>query len=188
MPCSLLHRRTQCNSRQSRRKTLDRTRAGPVSFQLGRHWPPVSVSSDIGQEAEPPDHQMKRVTGIGGVFIKSRNPEALAAWNQRHLGIDVQSWLGTTFRWQTEDSPTPHGATVWSVTPWEWRRMGSCQATFMINYRVADLRGLLEALRLEGCEVSDTIEEDEHGLFGWTTDLDGNRVELWQPPDGRLPD
>lgn len=126
---------------------------------------------------------MKRVTGIGGIFLRAKDPQALGAWYKTHLGIDVQDWGGAVFRW-VDDTGTPTaGTTVWSVSD------GSCiepsKATFMVNYRVEDLHGLLSLLRTEGCQVLDKIEESEFGKFGWVVDPEGNKVELWQPPPGQ---
>lgn len=127
---------------------------------------------------------MKRVTGVGGVFLKSKDPSALREWYRRHLGIDAEEWGGVSFRWQTEDNPQGVGTTVWSVFDAESKYFDPSPAAFMVNYRVADLHELLVALREEGCVVDEKIEESEFGKFGWVMDLDGNRVELWEPPVG----
>lgn len=127
---------------------------------------------------------MKRVTGIGGIFFKARDPAALGAWYKKHLGIDVQSWGGAAFDW-TDESGTPvGGATAWSLTGTDSKQFAPSTANFMVNYRVADLHGLLSALRSEGCTVLDKTDESEYGKFGWVMDPEGNKVELWQPPDG----
>lgn len=129
---------------------------------------------------------MLRVTGIGGIFIKARDPEIMKAWYRRHLGIDVQDWGGTSFSWNNPDRPEPDGgSTAWSIFPADSSCFAPSTAPFMINYRVADLHALLAALRAEGCSVDDTVDESEYGLFGWVMDPEGNRVELWQPPAGK---
>lgn len=125
---------------------------------------------------------MKRVTGIGGVFIKARDPQATIAWYREHLGIDVQAWGGTAFRWR--DDPSPGACTIWSVAGMESDYFAPGSASFMVNYRVADLHALLAALRAEGCNVVDKVDESEFGKFGWVIDPEGNKVELWQPPEG----
>jgi len=130
---------------------------------------------------------MKRVTGIGGIFFKARDPDALRAWYQRHLGIDVQDWGGATFRWHDPSHPSPDGATVWSIFEPTSDYFAPSQASFMINYRVADLAVLLETLRAEGCTVDAKTESSEFGRFGWVMDPEGNRVELWEPPSGTIP-
>ena len=128
---------------------------------------------------------MQRVTGIGGVFFKAKDPLALREWYREHLGIDVEDWGGTAFRWVTPDNPNGTGTTVWSVFEESSTYFAPSTAPFMINYRVADLHSLLAALRAEGCAVDDKVDESEFGKFGWVMDPEGNRVELWQPPEGR---
>ena len=125
---------------------------------------------------------MKRVTGIGGVFLKAQDPAKLGSWYKTHLGIDVQKWGGAAFRW-TDDAGAPvNGTTAWSVG--NGANFEPSHAAFMVNYRVADLRGLLKALREEGCQVVGDAEESEYGIFGWVMDPEGNKIELWQPPEG----
>lgn len=128
---------------------------------------------------------MKRVTGIGGVFFKSRDPKALGAWYKTHLGIDVQPWGGASFDWNGPDNPGGVGTTVWSLFPADTRYLAPSAAAFMVNYRVADLAALLEVLRSEGVQVEGKVEESEFGKFGWVIDPEGNKLELWQPPDGK---
>ncbi len=126
---------------------------------------------------------MKRVTGIGGIFFKARDPQALAAWYRKHLGIDVQEWGGTVFPRTADDGSPDGGMTVWSLCGDEKFAPGT--ASFMVNYRVADLAGLLAALRDEGCEVVGDMEESGFGKFGWVLDPEGNKIELWEPPRGQ---
>ncbi len=128
---------------------------------------------------------MKRVTGIGGVFFKSRDPQALAAWYRRHLGIEVEDWGGCVFRWASADNPQGGGTTTWSPFPADTGYFAPSEATFMINYRVDDLRALLAVLREEGVQVDPKVDESAYGLFGWVFDPDGNKLELWQPPAGQ---
>ena len=128
---------------------------------------------------------MKRVTGIGGIFFKARDPKALQAWYRRHLGIDVQDWGGAAFSWADETGTPTGGTTVWSVSGQGSDYFAPSTAPFMINYRVADLAALLAALREEGCQVLDKTDDSELGKFGWVIDPEGNKVELWQPPAGQ---
>jgi predicted enzyme related to lactoylglutathione lyase len=125
---------------------------------------------------------MRRVTGIGGIFFKAKDPATLRAWYQRHLGIDVQPWGGAAFEWKDEAGNATGGTTVWSVSKMD---TDTFQAPFMINYRVADLDALLKALREEGCHVLEKSDDSEYGKFGWVIDPEGNKVELWQPPEGQ---
>lgn len=126
---------------------------------------------------------MQRVTGIGGIFFKSRNPQALGAWYRDHLGLDVTDWGGVVFQWGGPDSSP--GVTIWSPFAADTNKMEPSTAPFMFNFRVADLDALLAALRAEGCNVMDASENSEFGKFGWVIDPDGNKVELWEPPSGR---
>jgi predicted enzyme related to lactoylglutathione lyase len=126
---------------------------------------------------------MKRVTGIGGVFIRSQDPAKLRSWYKTHLGIDVQEWGGAAFRWVDAAGAPANGTTVWSVGDGSY--FAPSNATFMVNYRVADLHGLLRLLREEGCQVLEKVEQSEFGIFGWVMDPEGNKVELWQPPEGQ---
>lgn len=125
---------------------------------------------------------MRRVTGIGGIFFKARDPQALAAWYRTHLGLDVQDWGGVSFRW-ADDSPT--GTTVWSPFPQDTSYFAPGSAPFMVNYRVHDLHALLAQLRAEGCAVDDKVEESAYGRFGWVFDPEGHKIELWEPPAGQ---
>jgi predicted enzyme related to lactoylglutathione lyase len=128
---------------------------------------------------------MKRVTGIGGIFFKAGDPVALRAWYRKHLGIDVQEWGGAAFSWADETGSPTAGTTIWSIGGAEGDAFAPSPASFMINYRVADLAGVLQALRDEGCKVLDKTDDSEFGKFGWVMDPEGNKVELWQPPAGR---
>ncbi len=128
---------------------------------------------------------MKRVTGIGGIFFKAKDPEALGAWYKAHLGIDVQAWGGAAFDWKGPHNPEGTGTTAWSLFAADTDPFTPSPAPFMINYRVEDLDALLTALRAEGAQVEDKVDESEFGKFGWVIDPEGNKVELWQPPAGQ---
>jgi predicted enzyme related to lactoylglutathione lyase len=125
---------------------------------------------------------MKRVTGIGGIFFKAKDAPALRSWYQRHLGIDVQEWGGTAFTWADADGKPVGGMTVWSVAAQDSTQFAPGNASFMVNYRVEDLHALVGALKAEGCNVLDDISDSEYGKFAWVIDPEGNKVELWQPP------
>ena len=125
---------------------------------------------------------MKRVTGVGGIFIKARDPKALREWYTRHLGITIESYGGTAFPWNEEN-----GVTVWSIMPETSTYFDPSTARFMVNYRVENLEALLAVLRQEGCDVDSKTDFSEFGKFGWVMDPEGNRIELWEPPAGKLP-
>ncbi|RPI06042.1 MAG: VOC family protein [Ignavibacteriae bacterium] len=128
---------------------------------------------------------MKRVTGIGGIFFKSKNPDSLRTWYHQHLGIDIESWGGFAFKWRSENNPEGIGTTAWSIFKDETKYFDPSKASFMINYRVENLDELLRLLKSEGCQVDPKVDESEFGKFGWVMDPEGNRIELWQPPAGQ---
>ncbi len=123
---------------------------------------------------------MQRVTGIGGIFFKAKDPKALAAWYQRHLGFDIQNWGGAVF--QTQHAEIDLAMTNWCPFAADTDYFAPSQAPFMINYRVNDLAALLALLKTEGVTVDDKVESSEFGHFGWIFDPEGNKIELWQPP------
>ena len=128
---------------------------------------------------------MKRVTGIGGIFFKAKDAVALQAWYKRHLGIDVQDWGGTAFNWADSDGKPTGGTTVWCIGSDSGEQFGPNNAPFMVNYRVEDLDVLVALLKTEGCNVLNKNEDSELGKFAWVIDPEGNKVELWQPPEGQ---
>lgn len=123
---------------------------------------------------------MKRVTGIGGIFFKAKDPKALADWYKDHLGLDVTDWGGAIFSWGGPGSEK--GMTIWSPFKSDTTYLDPGTASFMVNFRVAALHAVLAALKSEGCNVEDRTEESEQGKFGWVIDPEGNKVELWEPP------
>jgi len=125
---------------------------------------------------------MPRVTGIGGIFFKAKDPAALREWYRRHLGLDIQDWGGAVFH-----GPEAAGATVWNIFEADSDYFEPSPSPFMINYRVTDLDAVLATLRADGCAVDNRTEVSEFGRFGWVMDPEGHRVELWQPPPGGIP-
>jgi len=131
---------------------------------------------------------MKRVTGIGGIFFKSENPQQLYDWYEKHLGIQRDPNAGSAvFQWrelQAADGtqPGPEGCTAWSIFPQTTKYFGESKAGFMHNYRVENLDALLEDLKNSGVEIDPHREDADYGRFAWITDPDGNRIELWESP------
>ena len=124
---------------------------------------------------------MARVTGIGGVFFKCKgDPAAFTAWYQNHLGMRLEVWGGAVLRWP-EDQAEDKGVTVWHVAGHDSQWFAPSTSSFMINYRVDDMAGLLAQLRAAGVEVLQGPESHENGKFAWILDPDGNKVELWEP-------
>jgi len=117
---------------------------------------------------------MERVTGIGGVFLRARDPEALNAWYAEHLGVGGDPVTGEP--WRQEAGPT-----VWSAFASDTDYFGRPEQTWMVNFRVRDLDAMLAQLRAAGSRVDDTVGEYDYGRFGWAHDPEGNRFELWEP-------
>jgi len=125
---------------------------------------------------------MKRVTGIGGLFFKSKDPEKSREWYRKHLGIQSGQY-GGTFEWRHADRKENKGYTAWGPFSDDTEYFKPSDKEFMINYRVDNLEKLLEVLREEGVEVVGEIEKFDYGKFGWVMDPDGQKIELWEPND-----
>jgi predicted enzyme related to lactoylglutathione lyase len=118
----------------------------------------------------------QRVLGIGGVFFRSEQPDALARWYAEHLGIERDpEFAGKAFVAREGDQ------TVWALFPADTAYFGADGRQLMVNYRARDLDAMLGQLRAAGVPVDDRVEEIENGRFGWATDPEGNRFELWEP-------
>ena len=124
------------------------------------------------------------VTGLGGVFFKTNDVAATKEWYKAHLSLDSPDDDTTMFWWRHDDEPDKRGHTVWGPFDKDSDYFGPGDTPFMFNYRVDDLDAILNRLRDEGVEVLDKREDSEFGRFGWIVDLDGHRVELWEPPEG----
>ncbi|CAN5243880.1 VOC family protein [soil metagenome] len=136
---------------------------------------------------------MKRVTGIGGIFFKSQDPEKTNEWYRQHLGLDTNQW-GTTFEWRLAGEPEKKGTTQWSAFKADTKYFAPSTKEFMINYRVENLEWLVGELRKEGVTIIDEIASYDYGKFVHILDPDGNAIELWEPvdeafdqiPDGKI--
>jgi catechol 2,3-dioxygenase-like lactoylglutathione lyase family enzyme len=120
---------------------------------------------------------MKRVTGIGGIFFKAQNPKELAAWYEKHLGIDFGGKVYTDFQFQEKEN----GWQAFSFFNSDTKYFAPSEKEFMINFRVENLFELLKTLRAEGVHVFDETEDGDFGKFGWVLDPEGNKIELWEP-------
>ncbi|MEO6069135.1 MAG: VOC family protein [Chitinophagaceae bacterium] len=125
---------------------------------------------------------MKKVTGIGGIFFKCKDSKKLMEWYQTHLGLNTTEY-GATFEWVDEANPSKKGSTQWSPFAESTKYFEPSTKDFMINYRVADLEGLLVQLKEEGVTILDQIETYDYGKFVHIMDLEGNKIELWEPTD-----
>ncbi len=121
-----------------------------------------------------------RVTGIGGVFFKAKDPNAVKDWYNKHLGLNTDQW-GCTFWWKDKDGNDC--STQWSPFQENTKHFEPSKKDFMMNFRVENLEELIETLKAEGVTVMDEIQRAEEGKFGWIVDLEGNKIELWEPND-----
>jgi predicted enzyme related to lactoylglutathione lyase len=125
---------------------------------------------------------MKKVTGIGGIFFKSKDSKALNEWYKTHLGFDTSPY-GTSFEWLDKDDATKKGLTQWSLFADNTKYFEPSTKEFMINYRVENIEALVEELIKEGVTIVDKIEDSEYGKFVHILDLEGNKIQLWEPKD-----
>jgi predicted enzyme related to lactoylglutathione lyase len=125
---------------------------------------------------------MKRVTGIGGIFFKCKDPNKVKDWYKKHLGLDTDQY-GTSFEWREGADATKKGFTQWSPFSETTTYFGPSDQEYMINYRVENLEQLVEQLKAEGVTMADEIETFEYGKFVHIIDLEGNKIELWEPND-----
>ena len=124
---------------------------------------------------------MARITGVGGIFFKSRNDSvALAAWYQKHLGMPIESFGVAVLKWP-DDKAEDKGLTVWHVAEKESEWFSPSTSSFMVNYRVDNLDEMVAQLRAAGIEIVSGPESHENGKFAWIMDPEGNKVELWEP-------
>ena len=125
---------------------------------------------------------MKKVTGIGGIFFKCKDPKKMNEWYKTHLGLNTTEW-GVTFEWRQAEDPTKKGSTQWSPFAGTTKYFEPSAKDFMINYRVADMEALVEELKKEGVTIVDKIEDSDYGKFVHIIDLEGNKIQLWEPKD-----
>jgi predicted enzyme related to lactoylglutathione lyase len=123
---------------------------------------------------------MKKVTGIGGIFFKCQDPAKVREWYKTHLGIDAGAY-GANFAWRQDADPTKKGSTQWTPFAETTKYFAPSTKDFMINYRVGNLEALVEQLKNEGVTIVDKIEGSDYGKFVHIIDVEGNKVELWEP-------
>ena len=125
---------------------------------------------------------MKKVTGIGGIFFKCKDTNALNEWYKTHLGFDTTPY-GTSFEWREADDATKTGLTQWTPFADTTKYFQPSEKDFMINYRVENIEALVEELKKANVTLVDEIQDSEYGKFVHILDLEGNKVELWEPKD-----
>lgn len=125
---------------------------------------------------------MAKVTGIGGVFFKAKDPVKLRQWYADHLGMSLQDWGGVVFEWAADqDDQSSPGVTVWHLADRDGAWFEPSKSSVMINYRVDDLTELLAQLAVAGITPIKGPDTESNGLFAWLMDPEGNKVELWEP-------
>ena len=134
----------------------------------------------LAPDDPPKAAEAPRVTGLGGVFFKTRDPKATLDWYHTHLGLDAAGG-SFAFQWREKARPDEVGYTIWCAFPETTKYFGPGDQTCMLNFRVADLAGLVAALKKEGVQVEGDIKDAPNGRFAWVVDGDGRRVELWEP-------
>ena len=130
---------------------------------------------------------MKRVTGLGGIFFKCKDPNKMKSWYEKHLGFKTDQY-GGAFEWRQTAHPEKSGYTAWSPMKDDTKYFEPSDKQFMFNYRVEDLEKLLEVLKTEGIQIVGEIETYEYGKFAHILDLEGNKIELWEPIDSAFDD
>ena len=123
---------------------------------------------------------MKKVTGIGGVFFKCKDPKKVTEWYAKHLGLDTNPY-GASFEWYEGSDARKKGITQWTPFDEKTKYFEPSTREFMINYRVENLVELVHELRKEGVTIVDNIESYDYGKFVHILDGEGNKVELWEP-------
>jgi predicted enzyme related to lactoylglutathione lyase len=126
--------------------------------------------------------KLKKVTGIGGIFFKCKDPKKVKEWYKTHLGLETDQY-GTNFEWRLADDSTKKGFTQWSPFAETTKYFEPSTKDFMINYRVENLASLVVQLENEGVTILDKIETYDYGKFIHILDIEGNKIELWEPID-----
>ena len=146
-----------------------------TSFCLGFTFKTIFVKQNNSNATT-----MKKVTGIGGIFFKCKDSKKVTEWYKTHLGLDTSPY-GSTFEWYEDASGKKKGQTQWSPFAETTKYFEPSMKDFMINYRVENIEALVEQLKTEGVTIVDKIEDSEYGKFVHILDLEGNKVELWEP-------
>lgn len=147
-----------------------------VTFVLGFAFKSITTKSSNSQQS------MKKVTGIGGIFFKCKDPKKMREWYEANLGLNTNEY-GSVFEWRQGADSTKKGFTQWSPFTEKTKYFEPSTKDFMINYRVENLVSLIEELKNNGVPVVDSIETVEYGKFVHILDMEGNKVELWEPND-----
>ena len=126
--------------------------------------------------------KLKRVTSIGGIFFKCKEPKKMREWYKTHLGLNTNQY-GTVFEWRQATDSSKKGFSQWTPFAEKTKYFEPSTKEFMINYRVENLEALVAELRKEGVTITDTLETFDYGKFVHIMDIEGNKIELWEPND-----
>lgn len=144
-----------------------------ISFILGFAFKSATYGSE---------NRLKRVTGIGGIFFKCKDPKKMREWYSDHLGLRTNEY-GAVFEWYQGADNSKKGFSQWSPFSEKTKYFQPSEKGFMINYRVEHLDKLVEELKKENVTIVDKIESYEYGKFVHIMDIEGNKIELWEPND-----
>jgi predicted enzyme related to lactoylglutathione lyase len=158
------------------KKTILITVTLAATFLLGYTFKTITIKQNKNET------NMKRVTGIGGIFFKCKDPDKMKKWYQTNLGLNTNE-NGAVFEWFQGADSTKKGFTQWSPFDEKSKYFEPSSKDFMINYRVENIAALVEELKKNGVTVVDTIETYDYGKFVHILDVEGNKIELWEPND-----
>jgi predicted enzyme related to lactoylglutathione lyase len=158
------------------KKTLLIILAFVITFALGYAFNSIETKSRNSQQS------VGKVTGIGGIFFKCKDPKKMREWYQANLGLNTNEY-GAVFEWRQGADTTKKGFTQWSPFTEKTRYFEPSTKDFMINYRVQNIEDLVDQLRKRGVIITDTIETVKYGKFVHIMDIEGNKIELWEPND-----
>ena len=129
----------------------------------------------------------KKVTGIGGIFFKTKDPVEMRSWYEKNLGL-VTNEYGSVFEFRQGADPEKKGYLNWSPMGEKTKYFQPSEKEFMINYRVENIEALVEELKANGVTICDAIETYEYGKFVHIMDPENNKIELWEPIDKSFTD
>lgn len=147
-----------------------------ITFALGFTFKSITTKSSKCEQS------IRKVTGIGGIFFKCKDPKKMREWYKTNLGLNTNEY-GAVFEWRQGADTTRKGFTQWSPFSEKTRYFEPSTKDFMINYRVENIEELVGQLQKSGVLITDTIETFEYGKFVHIMDIEGNKIELWEPND-----
>jgi predicted enzyme related to lactoylglutathione lyase len=171
----LLNYCTLVTQTQAMKKSILTILALATTFYLGYAF--RSLTTEANDEKP-----IRKVTGIGGIFFKCKDPNKIREWYSKHLGLNTNKY-GSVFEWRQGVDTTQKGFTQWSPFAETTKYFAPSTKEFMINYRVENLDELVKQLRKDGVVITDTIQAVEYGKFVHILDIENNKIELWEPND-----